>query len=1206
MSLQTKPNPEATPWQGQSASVRKSSAAPAFKPEFLRSVRMHPLIAAAVALLVFAAIVGYALQQRPMYEAEALVYVEPAAAKVLDDSSAGLFDSTKYDSFLQQEIQTSQRLDILKAALHSLPVGVWQGRGESDEQAAMRLQAGLKAERVLNSYELSFTLRGPSAQGAATTLNAVIASLLSAGRQNELSLAGDRTQILTEEKNRISAELAVARTEQAKLSASLGMANPGLDTDNPYDAQLTGLRAQLGEAREAHDVAAAQLASVSGPELARTQGLTAAAEDLIASDAGLSSMRATISQRRAVLSGQMAGLTAENPIYKQDQLEIADLDRTLDGMTTQMRDKAERRLQDKLRTDLARTGDVEARLNAQLASQTYAATSAAPKLQRAAELTADVQRLMKRYATVDDALRSVQLETSGPGAAHLAVAATTPVSPVASRRKLMMAAALPIGLLCGAFAAVFFRKRDQHVYTGRDLEELLGFAPIAVLPAPDDVPDGVMQEYVLRLAGGMEHAFRTAGARSFVLTPTGTAIAAQTLTTPLAVKLRQLGLGVATTTARQLMELAGEGDARAGMMRGETHQGSVVEARLEALKQLSDLVFIDSPALLTSAETEYLVRCADATILIASSGVTRRGELLQATLLLERMGVKGVGTVLEGLHLRNADAAYRVAVADLDRRQSFEVRAVRTLEPAGSVEPVIADASALAGAEPAFDTVGRGQEVLVDAPAAEIGEMMNAPAQEPVPAAAPEIETPEASAQATEETLPMAVQFLHLEQPDEPVQTQEAVPQPEVSQAGVVHSTPSTRSGHRRVPVRRVQAEPEAARSWFQRIFQRDAEPVVSILPDDEEEESAEYEPAGAAQSSFEASSFEAGGLDLPVRGETGWTAPVALSTEAQPGAETAGLAAGLPVVEETFVREVHAVTIPAAVEVREPEVLVATETAAGQVDDVWALAADAGKAMATEGEDVAVRPIAGPIAAPVMAMPVADDYLMKPVVLDAAVVPAVQPVRVQMTEAGFAEAAFADPWQAAELEGRAAERGEPEPVAWVPAVVQVAKSAASLPPVAEPVMEPAAPREVISRREAARQVEPDEPFRTGRWEAARQASRAETTPWRDRRVSGPNAIYRAPERRFNWNTEAGKPLALVPNPPAEPARTGRAQDTRAQERPRPIVPERPTPIAPVAPARLTRQWGLLSRFEEPQSGEGGREQERKSDQAGARGYRRG
>ena len=1193
MSLQpVRPLTEATARPGLSAPVRKSSAAPVFKPDFVRSVRMHPLVAAAVTALVFAVIFGYALMQKPVYEAEALVYVEPSASKVLDDGTGGLFDSNKYDSYLQQQMQTAERLDILKAAVHGLPVGVWRGVGESEQQAALRLQQGLKVERVLNSYQLSFTLKGPTAQGTADTLNAAIAAFLAAGRQDELSTAGERAQILSEEKDRISAELTAARTEQATLSSSLGMANPGLDADNPYDAQLAGLRTQLSDARQAHDVAAAQLASVSGTDTARTQGLTAAADELIAGDAGLSSMKATISQRRAVLSGQMAGLTPENPIYKQDQVEIADLDRTLDTMTTQMRDKAERRLQDKLRTDLARTGDVEARLNAQLASQTYAATSASPKLQRAAELTADIQRLMKRYATVDDSLRSVQLETSGPGMAHLALAAAAPVYPVPSRRKLMLLAALPLALLCGAFAAVFFRKRDPHVYTGRDFEDLLGFTPIAVLPSPEDVSDGVMQEYVLRLAGGIESAFRTAGARSFVLTPTGTKIAVETLSTPLAMRLSQLGLVVSTTTARQMMA----GPTAKAAIETEAFHGSVVEARLDELKRQNDLVFIYAPALLTSAETEYLVRCADATILVASSGITRRGDLLQAALLLERLGVKGVGAVLEGLQLRFADAAYRHAVADLDRRQGFEDRVARALEPVADegqqasvkratmqhveagrreeMEPVAAQIAVEPGpaedqrVEPKSD-----ENTQIPAAALALDEMMEPLTQEPAPAVVPEIETPTFPAQATEEPLPMAMQFLKFEQPDEPVAVQHVGAQPPPMQTGTVQSV------HRRVPVRRVQAEPEAVpRSWFQRLFQRDAEPVVSIIPDnnDEEEDVAAdvSEPSVAAPAVFAAEDLDI----LPVAAMVG--SPAKEDAAVTAVAEPEMVASGIPLARAEAAASVsnadaerpvapvawqqHPVEVPEQASVILPAPMVMETVSAWQVVEAPAESVKTIVDAAPSAEPVMVE-----VAAPMVLEPVAEVAMPEPA--------AVEAVRSEPTAAEPVEIEYALPVL---LEAEPEQGAEPR--------------AAAVEMMEQPVTQ------------SLVQLEPadatPEPYRTGRWEPARQTSRPEATPWRDRRVSGPNEVYGAPERRFNWNTAAAKPISLVPNPVVEPVASA------------PRLPERnaPLPPAPTPPARLSRQWGLLSRFEDPQAaGDGGREQERRGDRsenegAGKRGYRRG
>ena len=818
-----------------SSPVRKpAAAAPVFKPDFARSLRMHPRVATVVAALVFLAIVAFALSRAPMYEAEALVYVEPAASKVLDDGTSGQFDSTKYDSFLQQQMQTSQRHDILAAAVHSLPMGVWRGRSESEQQATFRLQNALKVERVLNSYQLSFTLKAPSPQSAATTLNAVVASFLQAGRKAELDSADQRAQILTEEKGRISSELDSARAEQARLGASLGMANPGFDSGNPYDAELVNLRTELAAARESHDIAAAQLASVSGQAAGRPQGLTAAADELIAGDAGLSTMRSTISQRRAQLSGLMAGLTPENPIYKQYQNDIVDLDRSLDAATTQARDKAERRLQDKLRTDLNRTGDVEARLNAQLAADTNAATSASPKLQRATELTADIQRLMKRYASVDDTLRSLQLEASGPGVAHLALAAAPPVYPVPSRRRLMLLASLPLALLCGAFAAVYLRKRDPRLYTGRDIEDLLGFTPLAVLPSPDDVPGGVIAEYVLRLAGGIENAYRTAGARTFVLTSAGTSLTVRSISDPLERKLQQLGLTVITVTARQMMDAL---VTEPGMAEASTRAGGegIVAANLDRVKLQHNVVLIDCPTLIMSAETEYLVRCADATVLVSASGVTLRSDLMQSALLLERLGVRGIAAVLEGLHLRHADQGFRRAIADLNRRQSFDgLAAPAYTSPVPMASPAASEAVPTVleiehSDQPEQATVSPVETALPHAAHRDASVAADVPVFEAAAVVAP------------------AAQELPVEGPSEPVQADRGVPvdftgpHPEESsvEPEAASEVYAPRSNHRSVAARRPNRASESNRSWFQRIFQRDQEPTVSILPDEEEESEA-------------------------------------------------------------------------------------------------------------------------------------------------------------------------------------------------------------------------------------------------------------------------------------------------------------------------------------------------------------------------------
>jgi uncharacterized protein involved in exopolysaccharide biosynthesis len=631
-----------------------------------------------VAVAVFVLIFGFGLTRKPMYSAESLTYIEPLASKVLSDGTSGTYDPSRYDSYLQQQMQTAVRPDILEAAIGKLPRFVWQRPGESMQSAVARLQHSLKVERVSTSYQLSISLMDASPETAAAVVNAVTSAYLEQGRKDEHAVADQRLRLLGEERQRIEQQLTRDRTEQAQLGASLGVANPtGLG--NQYDAQVAGVQTQVAGAREAHDLAAAQLASLQGASGGLSPGLAAAADEQIAADSGLNSMKGTINQRKAVLSTQMAGLTPSNPIYKQDQEEIADLDRSLEAMTAQVREKAERRLQDKMRADLQRTADFEGRLQSQLARQTATATSAAPKLQRAAELSADIDRLNARYSVVDDSMRGLELESNGPGSAHLSVAAMVPVSPEPSKRKLILLMALPLALISGILAAGIAHRSDPRVYSGPDVERVLGFLPIGVMPAKSEVSERVMEEYALRLAAGLQSAYRVSAAQSFVFTAASSGIETSGFVRAIDDRLRLLGFKALILDAPTILRAAPRNESglrvAAGHRSGEmvrvlegVRQGYAAQ-EIDRLKHEFDLVLIDAPPLLNSAETEYLVRCADATILVAESGVTLKSELYQSAVLLQQLNVAGVGAVLQELHLKEADPAFQAAIAAVERIQ---------------------------------------------------------------------------------------------------------------------------------------------------------------------------------------------------------------------------------------------------------------------------------------------------------------------------------------------------------------------------------------------------------------------------------------------------------------------------------------------------------------------------------------------------------
>jgi Mrp family chromosome partitioning ATPase len=72
-----------------------------------------------------------------------------------------------------------------------------------------------------------------------------------------------------------------------------------------------------------------------------------------------------------------------------------------------------------------------------------------------------------------------------------------------------------------------------------------------------------------------------------------------------------------------------------------------------------DVVLIDANPLPISANTEYLARVADATVLVIQCSTTTKQELDRAARLLERLEVAGVAVVLNKISLGRSDRALR-------------------------------------------------------------------------------------------------------------------------------------------------------------------------------------------------------------------------------------------------------------------------------------------------------------------------------------------------------------------------------------------------------------------------------------------------------------------------------------------------------------------------------------------------------------------
>jgi uncharacterized protein involved in exopolysaccharide biosynthesis/Mrp family chromosome partitioning ATPase len=666
-----------------------------------RSIQLHRRMVLAFALGGLVLGLAYYLSMWKVYLAQCIIYVQPAPVTVLQQSGAPRWpiDSNTYESYIAQQMLNVSRTDVLTAALHKLGRDKSSGTNESEQAAVEGLGRTIEVTREGTSYQFSIGARASDPNEAARIANAVAASYIesAAGEQR----AGDtqRLTVLGEERDRIQKELAADRAEQEALNKQLGQASIGSSAPDHYDDDIGKIREALVKARADHDDAAARYTSVGGSKGPSSAALDAEADDLIAADAGLVSMKSALNARRAVLISQMANLTSNHPQYKQDAEELAKINASLDSMASELRTKAAARIQLKLRTDLERTAGVEAQLNAQLGQLTGAAGNATSKLQRSSDLVADITRLQARFATIDEQWRDLTLEVGAPGSEFILTPAVAPLHTAKSGALRNAAAIVVLGIMFGLLAAVIAHKLDPRVYIAADVEQVLGFAPIALLPDFDEVPDAVADEHLLRFAAAIEYARKQGDLKSLIFTGTSGGTGVTTIVHRLRVMLEAMGRTTAIVDAsgtpppapRAGSDAQAE-QALATIQRPSRSSALVRQMAEETETQNGSLVLTDTAPLVVSAETEYLARHVDCAIVMVASGLTTRAQLRETAATLQRLDVAAVGFVLNRIGLRKADPAFRQSVRAIEdhlnaqRSESHAPRTVRT-EPLPVEDP---------------------------------------------------------------------------------------------------------------------------------------------------------------------------------------------------------------------------------------------------------------------------------------------------------------------------------------------------------------------------------------------------------------------------------------------------------------------------------------------------------------------------------------
>ncbi|MBX3278367.1 MAG: hypothetical protein KF868_10235 [Acidobacteria bacterium] len=654
------------------------------RPNPFASLKAHKWMAFWIAFLVLLAGVPAAwILGRPTYYTESVIYVSPRFIKNLQgDQEQELQSNSQYREFVQQQVRSINRYDILEEVLRSNPhlMQWWRKPDESEQRATERLQFMLEINPVPDTYQITVGLEGPKPENLAEMVNAVADTFLRRDKQDEFYGKDQRIADLRREEEQTGAALRQKLAERSRIAEEIGVTTFSDSLINPYDQVLITSREALAKSQRDRIERESQLAALSDPQAKGAVALAEAARDMALKDAGLTSLKANLNRRRGELLERASGLGANHPGRRAVDQEIAEIEAEIERATRSLIESYSNMLLEQRRSQVYEAQRTEQKLQSVIAAETDKAKWFSEKYQNALLLGTEIDRLRKRLEAVDDRINFLTLESQAPGFMRMFAKARTPeVALKGGRRKyflLFLAAAAALALL--APIAVDFL--DPRFHAIEEVERFFGFPPLGgVVRMTDPKTREYAADQMMRIACGIDRERRSSGARTFLLTGVEPGSGTTLLAMELGRALTALGVRTTVVEANALKPdarfggvedrpglaevLNEEADLREAVIPGSDAEpakvavGTLLGARqlpephrlretLERIEAGCDAMIVDAPPLLLSSDAEVLVGLSDVSILVIEAGAATRGKARTAGRRLERLDAPAVGVIL--------------------------------------------------------------------------------------------------------------------------------------------------------------------------------------------------------------------------------------------------------------------------------------------------------------------------------------------------------------------------------------------------------------------------------------------------------------------------------------------------------------------------------------------------------------------------------
>ncbi|WP_349647048.1 cellulose synthase operon protein YhjQ/BcsQ [Candidatus Parabeggiatoa sp. HSG14] len=622
------------------------------------------------------------------YVAISVVLVSPKFVSILESEKGMNLNRQDYLLYIKQQTSMIKRHDVLEEVLNIHEVWMaWSLPDETKKEALIRLNLALSASNNRGSPFISATLTTNSKPhdefGLDKILSAIIKSFLKKTQKEVIFDSSGRIDVLQKRWDELSLFISERRKRRIEIAQELGVTTFKENSLNPYDNILIDTtKAFILDRRQRVEAEARFIALMKKQHEKGITRLDTLANEMVAEDSVLTNFKRRLVEQRTNLLIKTLGLTSKHPTKRRVQKEIAVIDHDIKQATQKLFNEIRARLLEKAKSDIYQAQRIEQALAIELEDQRTQAKHYATNYNEALLLNKEIERVYQLLNKIDDKIGHLTLEATAPGFVRLHTPAKT-FPPSGGRKKIVFVfIIIAFGLAIAVPIAIDML--DRRLHTPGEVHKILGFAPMAwILDRHDNGTEQLAIDCLRRMALALERDWHTHETNCFVLTSVKAGGGTTTLTLELAHILSELGvrtLAVELNAFKQDIRYTGGVTPSHGLTAllspndyeslspemfivpavaelpdrlptGDTPKRHIATyGKLRPLlKQLNahyDLILVDMPPLLLSADAELLGEIAGAILLVVEAEQVTPGELKRSAHLLERLNPPVIGAIL--------------------------------------------------------------------------------------------------------------------------------------------------------------------------------------------------------------------------------------------------------------------------------------------------------------------------------------------------------------------------------------------------------------------------------------------------------------------------------------------------------------------------------------------------------------------------------